>query len=86
VLTGIANLLRDFPTISTTIEPRQHSTTIEPLQQDVTTEHYWKLLLQFARQHTATYTVNDTAVPPGSGHFFENLHPEKGYWNTRQRR
>ena len=54
-----------------------------------TTEHlnpsgYWRLLKQFARQHTASYCVQDTAKPTGSGHVCENIHPDLGYWNTRQ--
>jgi hypothetical protein len=27
--------------------------------------------------------VNDTAFPLHSGHIFENLHPDLGYWNNR---
>jgi hypothetical protein len=29
--------------------------------------------------------VNDTAIPLHSGHIFENLHPDLGYWNNRAR-
>jgi len=50
-----------------------------------TRRHYWQLLLQYAQQHTRTYAVNDTAQPLHSGHVFENLHPDLGYWNNRQR-
>jgi len=51
----------------------------------VSPQKYWLLLKQYARQHTRTYAVNDTADPIGSGHIFENLHPDLGYWNNRQR-
>ena len=44
-----------------------------------------ELLRQYARQHTRTSAVNDTASPPGSGHVFENVHPTLGYWNNRER-
>jgi hypothetical protein len=40
---------------------------------------YWQMLQQYLRQHTATTAVNDTAKPKGSGHIFENLHPDLGY-------
>lgn len=46
---------------------------------------FYRVLVDYARQHTDTYAINDTAVPPGSGHVFENLHPDLGYWNNRQR-
>ena len=36
-------------------------------------------------QHTRSHAINDTAAPAGSGHVFENLHPDLGYWNNRQR-
>ena len=52
---------------------------------ELTKSHYWQLLLQYACQHTRTYAVNDTAVPLHSGHIFENLHPDLGYWNNRAR-
>lgn len=55
-------------------------TTVSP----VTADRYWKLLYQYARQHTASFMAADTSHPPGSGHFGENLHPDQGYWNTRQ--
>ena len=48
-------------------------------------ENYLFLLRQYARQHTKTFAINDTAVPQGSGHVFENLHADLGYWNNRQR-
>jgi len=47
-------------------------------------EDYFFLLRQYARQHTKTFAVNDTATPKGSGHVFENLHADLGYWNNRQ--
>lgn len=51
----------------------------------MTRDRYYELLLQYARQHTLTTAVNDTAQPAGSGHIFENLHPDLGYWNNRAR-
>ena len=48
-------------------------------------DDYWTLLQQYARQHTVTTAVNDTADPLGSGHVFENLHGDLGYWNNRER-
>lgn len=51
----------------------------------LTVEKYWTLLKQYARQHTVTVAENDTARVPGSGHVFENLHPDLGYWNNRAR-
>ena len=47
-------------------------------------EQYVSMLLDYARQHTATFAADDTASPVGSGHIFENLHPDLGYWNNRQ--
>ena len=44
---------------------------------------YNTLLQQYARQHIDTYAVNDTAVPLRSGHIFEVLHPDDGYWIDR---
>jgi hypothetical protein len=41
------------------------------------------LLVQYARQHLQTEAINDTAYPAHSGHIFENLHPDLGYWNNR---
>ena len=46
---------------------------------------YYQLLVQYARQHTRTSAVNDTAVPAGSGHVFEVLHPDLGYWIDRMK-
>ena len=43
------------------------------------------MLLTFARQHTRSTATNDTARPLGSGHIFENIHPDLGYWNNRAR-
>ena len=75
VLTGMANILHgNFSGMAAGA----------PTAGIVTRGRYWDLLLQFARQHTRTFAVNDTAKPPGSGHIFENLHPTDGYWNTRQ--
>ena len=48
-------------------------------------ENYFHILRQYAQQHTKTFAINDTAVPKGSGHIFENLHADLGYWNNRQR-
>jgi len=50
----------------------------------VTRDQYISMLLAYARQHTRSYAANDTAHPAGSGHVFENLHPDLGYWNNRQ--
>jgi len=69
VLTGFANLLN------------QDTSTIDHDK----LENYYYLLRQYAQQHTKTFAVNDTAVPRGSGHVFENLHADLGYWNNRQR-
>lgn len=74
VLTAAANVLNGI------VEEKKHNTT-----RDFTKEGYWMLLEQYARQHTRTSAVNDTAVPRGSGHVFENLHPDLGYWNNRNR-
>jgi len=49
----------------------------------ITSNLFGLLLRQYARQHTRTYAVNDTALTSGSGHIFENLHPDYGYWNNR---
>jgi len=38
---------------------------------------------QYAKQHTQTYADRDTADPLGSGHIFEVLHPDLGYWINR---
>jgi hypothetical protein len=70
VLTGMANILHN---VNTTDEAPP-----------VTAARYWTLLLQYAQQHTKSYAVDDTANPHGSGHICENIHPDLGYWNTRQ--
>jgi hypothetical protein len=72
VLTGIANLLAEHR--PSTIQ----ASTMSP-------QSFEHLLLQYARQHTATTAVNDTAHRLGSGHIFENLHPDLGYWINRAR-
>ena len=46
---------------------------------------YVALLDQYARQHTRTTATNDTARPAGSGHVFELVHPDLGYWIDRYR-
>eukprot|EP00937_MAST-01D_sp_MAST-1D-sp2_P007048 g7048.t1 len=46
---------------------------------------YWSLLAAYARQHTRSRAVNDTAATPGAGHVFENLHADEDYWNNRAR-
>jgi len=67
VLTSAANLLNNFGGNDVPISANQ----------------YFALLHSYARQHTASTAINDTAVPLGSGHVFENMHPDKGYWNNR---
>jgi hypothetical protein len=69
VLTAAANLLSDYG----------NAKAPSPL----TSTEYMTLLLQYIKQHTATTAVNDTAHPLGSGHVFENLHADLGYWNNR---
>ena len=54
-----------------------------PTQSTLTGDQYFKLLAQYVLQHTATTANNDTAHPAGSGHIFENLHADLGYWNNR---
>ena len=44
---------------------------------------YNNLLKQYAMIHVNTYAVNDTAHPLGSGHVFELVHPDMGYWIDR---
>mmetsp|Transcript_18834 Transcript_18834/g.51603 ORF Transcript_18834/g.51603 Transcript_18834/m.51603 type:complete len:522 (+) Transcript_18834:2370-3935(+) len=69
---------------TTTASTTTTTTTTSPLRQDsFTQDDYFDLLLQYARQHTQTFALNDTAVPLHSGHVFENLHPTLGYWNNR---
>ena len=41
----------------------------------------YALLLQFARQHTRTYAVDEN--PGQNARIGENMHPDLGYWNTR---
>ncbi|CAB9531128.1 Inherit from bactNOG: domain protein [Seminavis robusta] len=74
VLTAVANLLADY-----------NNTAV--VDASGMTHKIWEqLFLQYARQHTQTTAVNDTARPlPSSGHIFENLHPDLGYWNNRAR-
>ena len=45
---------------------------------------YVHLLQQYARQHTKTLADPDTADPKGSGHIYEVLHPDLGYWIDHQ--
>ena len=45
---------------------------------------YVALLAQYAAQHTRSFAANDTASPVGSGHVFENIHPDTGVWNNRR--
>lgn len=55
-----------------------------PLQSVLNVTQYLYLLDQYAKQHTKTSARNDTADPPGSGHIFEVLHPDDGYWINRE--
>jgi len=52
-------------------------------QSTLTGDEYFQLLAQYIFQHTTTSANNDTAHPPGSGHIFENVHADLGYWNNR---
>lgn len=72
VLTGLANLL---------VAHREDIIAASGMS----APFYEHLLVQYALQHTNTRAVNDTASPLGSGHIFENLHPDLGYWNNRER-
>ena len=63
VLTAAANLLN---------EPASANNSY------ITKDIYMELLIDYAKQHTVTSAINDTANPPGSGHIFENLHADKG--------
>ena len=47
----------------------------------VSVENYWALLLKFAKQHTRTYAVDENSGQ--NARIGENLHPDLGYWNTR---
>ena len=67
VLTAAANVLQEY----------------DGDQKVLTAAQYWQLLRQYVRQHTATTAENDTARPLGSGHVFENVHADLGYWNNR---
>jgi len=55
-----------------------------PAQSVMSMSQYLALLDQYAKQHTRTTALNDTADPIGSGHIFEVLHPDDGYWIHRQ--
>lgn len=54
-----------------------------PAQSVLNIEKYFALLLQYAQQHTKSTAFNDTASPLGSGHVFEVIHPDLGYWINR---
>jgi hypothetical protein len=51
------------------------------VDKSVSVESYYALLLQFARQHTRTYAVDEN--PGQDARIGENMHPDLGYWNTR---
>lgn len=72
VLTAVANLLIDHHDKPAVVEASQ-----------MTPEEFQRLFVQYAQQHTQTMAVHDTATPKYSGHIFENLHPDDGYWNNR---
>merc|ERR1712039_861549 len=55
-----------------------------PSQNVFDVQDYIDLLKQYAEQHTRTYARDDTAKPLGSGHVFEVVHPDEGYWIDRQ--
>jgi hypothetical protein len=102
VLTAAANVLNEYQTTTSDAgTPRSASRTgsatrssgANSADDDVgangfalTATQYVGLLMQYARQHTKTTAINDTASPLGSGHLFENLHADLGYWNNRQRK
>ena len=73
MLTAAANVLHEYGAAA----------PAGPAPAVITAAEYWALLLQYVKQHTSTAAANDTAVPAGSGHVFENLHPDLGYWNNR---
>ena len=54
-----------------------------PPQSVLSAKDYYALVLAYAKQHTRTFATNDTASPSHSGHVFENLHADLGYWNNR---
>eukprot|EP00929_Paragymnodinium_shiwhaense_P095082 TRINITY_DN56042_c0_g1_i1.p1 TRINITY_DN56042_c0_g1~~TRINITY_DN56042_c0_g1_i1.p1 ORF type:complete len:246 (+),score=14.70 TRINITY_DN56042_c0_g1_i1:73-738(+) len=54
-----------------------------PDQTALSVDEYIFLLKQYAQQHTKTFAERDTAKPLGSGHIFEVLHPDLGYWINR---
>ena len=74
VLTAVANLLIDHNDNPSIIKAS-----------GMNDKEFQRLFLQYALQHTRTRAVNDTARPLTSGHVFENLHPDEGYWNNRER-
>eukprot|EP01060_Flectonema_neradi_P033226 TRINITY_DN5510_c0_g1_i4.p1 TRINITY_DN5510_c0_g1~~TRINITY_DN5510_c0_g1_i4.p1 ORF type:complete len:540 (+),score=65.27 TRINITY_DN5510_c0_g1_i4:64-1683(+) len=55
-----------------------------PAVEALTVDEYNSLVKQYSTLHTATYAINDTAHPIGSGHVFELVHPDLGYWIDRQ--
>ena len=77
VLTGLANLLVD--------DFGHESRGAIVSASGMTPEYFQQLFQQYALQHTITRAVNDTAHPLYSGHVFENVHPDEGYWNNRER-
>lgn len=72
VLMGMANAIRDFDCDSNISEDvdTSYSRGNYNYTAAVNRDRYWQTLLQFAQQHTKSYTVNDTAHPKGSGHIF----------------
>jgi hypothetical protein len=70
VLTAVANLLSGNSDAVTAAS-------------GMSADAFERLFLQYSRQHTKTTAENDTAHPLGSGHVFENIHPDLGYWNNR---
>ena len=78
VLTAAANVLLEYSSTILVAGTDEQ----EPV---LTVAQYWQLLKQYLRQHTASFAVNDTAYPTGSGHIFENMHADLGYWNNRAR-
>ena len=77
VLTGLANLLVD--------DFGHESRDAIIKASGMTPEEFQRLFQQYALQHTITRAVNDTAHPWYAGHVFENVHPDEGYWNNRER-